>query len=195
MAPRVADFAVFLLWCRRVAELEKKIDDLYSHIQAGPVQQHTAALQALQPAASSATAATIDRSLFNQPVASPFTDPRTGCLGTPDSLPTFEEPFGRADVIQKGIITEQEAQELVKTFEMNFSSYSFLQISSSSKLASFRRERPFLLLAVLTIASRKHITLQDLLEQEFNETFGTRLIVEASKDLDLLQGLLTHLAW
>ena len=93
------------------------------------------------------------------------------------------------------MINEQEAQELVKTFEMDFSSYSFLQIPSSSTLASFRRERPFLLLAVLTIASRKHITLQELLEQEFNETFGARLIVEASKDLDLLQGLLTHLAW
>lgn len=72
MAPWIADFAVFLLWCRRVAELEKKIDDLYSHIQAGPVQQHTAALQALQPAASSATATTIDRSLFKSGSRFPF---------------------------------------------------------------------------------------------------------------------------
>lgn len=84
------------------------------------------------------------------------------------------------------MITKQEAQELVKTFEMDFSSYSFLQIPSSSILTSFRRERLFLLLAVLTIASRKHIILQELLKQEFNETFGARLIVEASKDLDLL---------
>ena len=180
---------------RRVAELEKKLDDVYTLVQAGQFPQHATTSPGLQPAACSAPATTIDRSHFTPADGSLLLASQAGNLGTPESLPAIEESFGRADVIQKGIISEQRAGEFIEAFETDFSSFPFLTIPSSCALGSIRSERPFLLLAILTIASRKNLTLQESLEKEFRETLGTRLIVEASKDLDLLQGLIVYIAW
>ncbi len=123
------------------------------------------------------------------------TNDQVGCLGTPDSLVSFAETPAPADVIRKGMISLQEAAELIDAFNTNFSHCPFLTIPSSSELISFRYERPLLLLAVLTIAARDRNVLHESLRREFYEILGTRLIVDPSKDIDLLQGLLTHLAW
>ena len=121
--------------------------------------------------------------------------PQNGYLGTPDSLPSLVEPPAPADIIQKGMISLQEAAELIDTFNAKFSRFPFLTIPSSSELERFRCERPFLLLAVLIIAARNRIVLHESLRDEFRKVLATRLIVDVSKDIDLLQGLLTQLAW
>ena len=120
---------------------------------------------------------------------------QVGGLGTPESLASLAEPPAPADVIQKGIISLQEAAELVDAFNTRCSRFPFLNVPSSSEMISFRCERPFLLLAVFTIAARYRPKLHELLRGELCKVLGMRLIVEASKNLDLLQGLLAHLAW
>ena len=122
-------------------------------------------------------------------------DPQNGCLGTPDSLASLAEPPAPADVIQKGMVSLQEAAELIDTFDAKSSRFPFVTIPPSSELKRFRCERPFLLLAVLTIAARNRIVLHESLRDEFRKVLATRLIVDVSKDIDLLQGLLTQLAW
>ena len=116
-------------------------------------------------------------------------------LGTPESLAGLVEPPAPADVIEKGIITLHEAAKLIDDFNTRYSRFPFLTIPSSSKLSSFRRERPFLLLAVLRIAARSRMKLHESLQDELREVLGRRLMVDASQDIDLLQGLLTHIAW
>ena len=122
-------------------------------------------------------------------------DPQNGYFGTPESLPSLVEPPAPADVIQKGMVSLQEAAELIDTFNTKFSRFPFLTIPSSSELKRFRCERPFLLLAVLTVAARNRIVLHESLRDEFRKVLATRLIVDVSKDIDLLEGLLTQLAW
>ena len=120
---------------------------------------------------------------------------QVGGLCTPESLASLAEPPAPADVIQKGIISLQEATELINAFNTIYSRFPFLNIPSSSEMITFRCERPFLLLAVLTIAARNRTKLHESLRGELCKVLGMRLIVDASKNLDLLQGLLTHLAW
>ena len=122
-------------------------------------------------------------------------DPQNGCFGTPESLPGLVGPPVPADVIQKGMVSLQEAAELIDTFNAKFSRFPFLTIPSSSELKGFRFERPFLLLAVLTIAARNRIVLHESLRDECRKVLATRLIVDVPKDIDLLQGLLTQLTW
>lgn len=123
------------------------------------------------------------------------TDHQVGFLATPESLASIAEPPAFADVIQKGMISLQEAAELVDAFITRYSRFPFLTIPSSSELISFRCEKPFLLLAVLTIAARNRTKLHESLRGELCQVLATRIIVDASKNIDLLQGLLVHLAW
>ena len=87
---------------------------------------------------------------------------------------------GQADVIQKRVISVQDAQDLIHTFATDYTSFPFVLLPHIT-LDSFRRERPFLLLAALTIASRKQFKLQESLEREFREVLRyVRLGVNAS---------------
>jgi hypothetical protein len=56
-------------------------------------------------------------------------------------------------------------------------------------------DRPFLLLAAVAAASSKYCHLQDALIRQFKESLSQRVVMAGEKDLDLLQGLLVHLAW
>lgn len=62
----------------------------------------------------------------------------------------------------------QDAEELIKTFQTDYASFPFVLLPKFT-MDSFRLERPFLLLSVLTIASRKQFKLQESLEREFRE--------------------------
>ena len=124
-----------------------------------------------------------------------ITDDQVRGLGTPESLASTAELPAAADAIQKGIISLQEAAELIDAFNTRYSNFPFLTIPSSSELSSFRYERPFLLLAVLTIAARSRIKLHESLRDELRRVLGMKLIVDAFKNIDLLQGLLAYLAW
>lgn len=74
--------------------------------------------------------------------------------------------IGQADVIQKGIISVHDAVELVKIFRADYASFPFILLPHFT-MDSFRRERPFLLLSVLTIASRTQFKLRESLDREF----------------------------
>jgi hypothetical protein len=113
---------------------------------------------------------------------------------TPLSSPwlKFDEP---QDVIGKGIITYDKAETLLRSFGTHAHNFPFIVFSSTVSLYSLRREKPFLLLSILSIASSSNQTLQDLLEAELRETLGRKVIFNGEKSLDLLQGLLIYLAW
>ena len=86
----------------------------------------------------------------------------------PRSNANLEVCIGRADVIQKGVISAQDAEELVKVFRTDYASFPFILLPHLT-MDSFRRERPFLLLSVLTVASRTQCKLRESLERELLE--------------------------
>ena len=66
------------------------------------------------------------------------------------------------------MIPIQDAEELIQTFQKDYASFPFVLLPNLT-MDSLRRERPCLLLSVLTIASRKQFKLQQSLEREFRE--------------------------
>jgi hypothetical protein len=99
------------------------------------------------------------------------------------------------DVIGKGIISYDKAETLLRSYGTHAPNFPFIVLSPSDSLDSLRREKPFLLLSILTIASTSNLPLQDLLEAELRETLGRKVIFNGEKSLDLMQGLLIYLAW
>lgn len=73
--------------------------------------------------------------------------------------------------------------------------FPFVQLSETWTAASMAEDRPFLLLAAVAAASSKCCHLQDALIRQFKESLSKRVVMAGEKDLDLLQGLLVHLAW
>jgi hypothetical protein len=73
--------------------------------------------------------------------------------------------------------------------------FPFVRLSGAWTAASMTEDRPFLLLAAVAAASSEYCHLQDALIRKFKESLSQRVIIDGEKDLDLLQGLLVHLAW
>lgn len=86
-------------------------------------------------------------------------------------------------------------QHLLDRFRKMSSYFPFVLLPDGSTVSSMAEDRPFLLLAAVTSASSKYPHLQNSLAEEFKETLSSRVIMAGERDLDLLQGLLVHLAW
>jgi hypothetical protein len=99
------------------------------------------------------------------------------------------------DVISKGIVTFQQAEESVRLFRRRASSFPFVILPSYISLDCLRRERPFLLLAIITFAADYNVELQSRLDLELRETLARKVIVNGEKTLELLQGVLVYLKW
>jgi hypothetical protein len=86
-------------------------------------------------------------------------------------------------------------EHLLNRFRGMGSYFPFVRLSNDCTAASMAKDRPFLLLAAVAAASSKYCHLQDALIRRFKESLSERIIIAGEKDLDLLQGLLVHLAW
>ena len=177
----------------RIIEVEKKIDSIYSLLQAGSTPQsrlvsqppETLTPQTLTPGESASWES--DLSLVHD---TSLNTPHAGrssrvCEDTPDII----------DVIQMGIISYQEAEVLLEASLSEHGGFPWVVFPSQLPLNVFRRERPSLLLSLLALASRKQATLHASLERELKKGVGAKVIMDGGLDLDLLQGLLVYLAW
>jgi hypothetical protein len=99
------------------------------------------------------------------------------------------------DAISKGIINFQQAEECVQLFKSKAASFPFVVIPPHMSLDSLRREKPFLLLAVLASSTEANAELQSRLELELRETLSRKVIVNGETSIDLLQGVLVYLTW
>lgn len=106
-----------------------------------------------------------------------------------------EEGSGVLDVIQMGIITIEEAEACLNSSLVEYGDFPWLMFPSELPLSLFRHERPFLLLALLALASRKQTRLYEPLQSEFKKVISNKVVMDGVPDLDLLQGLLVYLAW
>ncbi|KAL6231204.1 hypothetical protein BDW75DRAFT_233814 [Aspergillus navahoensis] len=86
-------------------------------------------------------------------------------------------------------------EHLLDSFRSCASHFPFIVIPAGWRVVSMAEDRPFLLLSAVTCASSGYGSLQQALTEELKETLSHRVVIAGEKDLDLLQGLLVHLAW
>lgn len=97
------------------------------------------------------------------------------------------------DVISMGFLDADEANQLLADFFVTSAEFPLIVLPFHADLECMRWERPCLLLAILTACARDH--LQSQLEIEFRKMLADRVILNAEKNMDLLQGLLVFLTW
>jgi hypothetical protein len=100
------------------------------------------------------------------------------------------------DVFTTGVITMELATCLLADFKAEMTpQFPFVIIPAETTIDVLRKEKPFLLLAILTATSYNDQSLQRQLGNEVKQYIGNRMIVNGETSLDLLQGLLIYLAW
>ncbi|PYH69570.1 uncharacterized protein BO88DRAFT_36183 [Aspergillus vadensis CBS 113365] len=100
------------------------------------------------------------------------------------------------DFISRGLFTFLECEELLAKFRSHkMPMFPFVIISTQLGVPSLRQQFPFLLLCIVTACLEHKPSLQHRMEQEVRRSIATRLIVNLERSLDLLLGILVHVAW
>lgn len=101
----------------------------------------------------------------------------------------------RLSVIEPRKLNLQDAERLLAAFRHKAPLFPFVSISDEMTVSSLSRTSPFLLLAILTVASGMDTPLNYQMDQEFRRILGAKVVVEGQKSLDFLQGILIYIAW
>lgn len=126
----------------------------------------------------------------------------------------LEEPRGREDVARlsplsnpprtgsshdpflRGLLSLESGQELLDYFAAKMTlHFPFVILPLGVSASDLIRDRPCVCLAALAAAAHKQVALQRSLGRLFNELVSSRLVAGPFHSLDLLQGLLIHVAW
>ncbi|KAJ8064867.1 hypothetical protein OCU04_007175 [Sclerotinia nivalis] len=113
----------------------------------------------------------------------------------PSSTSPTLEFGGLPDAISRCIVSTRQAEEALREFASRASAFPFVLLPPQTSLETLRHERPVLLLAVLASTGQNNLSHHHLLEKELRETISSRTIIHGEKSIDLLQGILLHLAW
>ncbi|RGP76417.1 hypothetical protein FLONG3_5302 [Fusarium longipes] len=111
---------------------------------------------------------------------------------TPGSIDTeaSHNPFSR------GMMTLEKGQECLDMFRSRMSPhFPFVMIHESVTIQSLAQDKPALCVAVLAASCHHDRRLQQELGKLFNEIVVVRMVKGPFATLDMLQGLLVHLAW
>ncbi|KAL4811755.1 hypothetical protein BDW67DRAFT_171328 [Aspergillus spinulosporus] len=119
-------------------------------------------------------------------------DSNTGCSSAMTwATPTSADSSWVADLGLNLVVLEH----LLDGFRSLAHYFPFVVIPADWTVTYMAEDRPFLLLSAVACASSRSSNLQHALAEELKETFSHRVVIAGEKDLDLLQGLLVHLAW
>ncbi|KAL6702475.1 hypothetical protein ACN47E_001630 [Coniothyrium glycines] len=103
--------------------------------------------------------------------------------------------FPPYDPIKAGVISEERANRLVSEFKNSFTSnFPFVVLDDDATASTLRHQQPFLLHAVLAVASYETPVIQCVLGDEFRRQIA-QTVEHSCRSLEILQGLLVYLAW
>lgn len=180
----------------RIIEVEKKIDSIYSLLQTGPQGSRPANGAALRvPELPTPQSLPSPESVGNESGSCSHQESTSNAFDMGDLSQFSADAPGTMDVIQKGIISLKKAEDLLNAVTSEYGSFHWLIFPSGLSLNIYRRERPFLLLALLALASRKQRRLYEPLQDEFKNVLSAKVIMNGTPNVDILQGLLVYLAW
>ena len=98
-------------------------------------------------------------------------------------------------LIEQRKIDRKEAEQLLLAYRKKAPFFPFVNVPAEATVPSLSRNSPFLLLAILTVASSQDPKLKHQLDREFRRVLGSQVIVEEQKSLDFVQGMLVYIAW
>ncbi|KAM5364464.1 hypothetical protein ACJZ2D_011524 [Fusarium nematophilum] len=117
-------------------------------------------------------------------------------LGALSSTLTPDKQGGILDPFQQGVLSLETGRTLLVAFRTKMTPYfPFVVFPKDLSLEELNRDRPYVCLAALAATCHKDTTTQKELFDLFNQAVGARVSKGNFSDLDLLQGLLIHLAW
>lgn len=100
------------------------------------------------------------------------------------------------DVIDQGLLTIDAANMLLDKFRTALMPHCpFVIISPQTTAETMRRDKPFLLLTILTAALHDNMPLQRTLEKQIKKVISDCMIFDGSVSFEIFRGLLVHLAW
>ncbi|KAL4800112.1 hypothetical protein BDV19DRAFT_353471 [Aspergillus venezuelensis] len=108
---------------------------------------------------------------------------------------TPEEKIG--DVIDKGIMTLDDAAALLDSYlQYLMPHFPFVVLPLHATAGELRDQKPFLFLAILSVAATEDQSLKRALEAEFKASLAERTVLgQHPPSLETLQGLLVFSAW
>jgi hypothetical protein len=106
-----------------------------------------------------------------------------------------DQPRERMSLIEQRKIDRKQAEQLLLAFRNKAPFFPFVHIPLEVTVPSLSRNSPFLLLAILTVASSPDPKLHHQMDHEFRRILSSKVIVEGQKSLDFLQGMLVYIAW
>jgi hypothetical protein len=104
-----------------------------------------------------------------------------------------EPPIEHALVQQ--LLSTHEADPLLEGYREMSSSFPFVIVPPGITALELHRERPMLLLAMITAASSHDHTRQMLLDTIFRRELAERTIIRPRRTLGLVQSVLVYLSW
>ena len=126
---------------------------------------------------------------------SPITDmPSPSTTGNTSLQPSpVPEPLN--DFITRGLLNITEGEELLLKFRTDLMHLFPFVIIHRVSFVELRKQSPFLLLCIMTACLEHKPALQQKLEFEARTVVSTRIVMNMERDMDLLRGLLVHIAW
>ncbi|KPM43790.1 hypothetical protein AK830_g2768 [Neonectria ditissima] len=114
----------------------------------------------------------------------------TGRLGDIINKDASLDPF------ERGIMSTANASKLIDWFRTRMAPYCpFVVLPWDISVVDLNKQRPCACLAALAAASHSEPQNQKALCNLFNQIVAVRMVAGNVNDIDLLQGLLIHLAW
>jgi len=181
-------FALLIL-NSRLADLDEKLEGILDHLTASQVNIRT---QRCTPDRYS-IAGTSSESAANSAAIAAI--PSINATGVP--LPGLVKTVTSS---QDGWMTrlgldQPLVDHLLERYRSMQHLFPFVRIQIEWSVSSMLESQPFLLLAAVTTAASQYPQLQGKLAEEIKSVVASRVLISGDNSLDLLNGLLVHLAW
>jgi hypothetical protein len=171
-----------------VEALEAKLSELAKQLQTSNTQRQVELDLGMAPFPSLHGLSSDDLSGH----AAPFSLSPSGSILPADSVPNehiIEQILGG------GILTTSTAISYLLKYRQMCAYSPFVVIPEGATIESLRQDQPFLLHAILAVASRENQGLQSMLERSLRERLLKTVMIEGEKSVDLLQAFIVYLAW
>ncbi|CRG83786.1 hypothetical protein PISL3812_01142 [Talaromyces islandicus] len=110
--------------------------------------------------------------------------------------PTSSVLEGQPSIVDRGLLSEAEAERLVATFQLDLvPKFPFVLIAHGETAASLRNREPFLFLCIVAASMGSEHPLRKTVAEEIMKHVALRIVTYSERNLELLRGLLVHCAW
>jgi hypothetical protein len=135
-------------------------------------------------------------------LSAPSLSTRTSSTGTsissepPTKVPAPASPSPHVINDEKRpALNANQVEKFLNRFESRFAYFPFVVLPPAWTVMSMLQRHPFLVLGILSAMSAEDAILHRRLDCEFRRVLGEKVTMNGEKSLDILQGLLVHIAW